>query len=119
MKLATCTDFFFFNTRFTIDAGKYWEYIIFIIPSCRFFSKLNMFNVNDTPIIIDEIGKVKNQQAYTVVILKPKPAHYSFNDVPQHSRYSSDIHYSLYLINGCKSECYKKQFYTPKTNTVV
>ena len=47
--------------------GKIGEYIIFIIPSYRFFSKLNMFN--NTPIIIDEIGKVKNQQAYTIVVL--------------------------------------------------
>ena len=48
--------------------GNIGEYIIFIIPSYRFFSKLNMFN--NTPIIIDEIGKVKNQQAYTIVTFK-------------------------------------------------
>ena len=47
--------------------GNIGEYIIFIIPSYRFFSKLNM--LNNTPIIIDEIGKVKNQQAYTIVVL--------------------------------------------------
>ena len=47
--------------------GNIGEYIIFIIPSYRFFSKLNMFN--NTPIIIDEFGKVKNQQAYTIVVL--------------------------------------------------
>ena len=49
--------------RFTTDAGKC---IIFIIPSYRFFSKLNMFN--NTPIIIDEIRKVMNQQACTIVV---------------------------------------------------
>ena len=43
--------------------GNIGEYII---PSYRFFSKLNMFN--NTPIIIDEIGKVKNQQAYIIVV---------------------------------------------------
>ena len=47
--------------------GNIGEYIIFIIPSYTLFSKLNMFN--NTPIIIDEIGKVKNQQAYTIVVL--------------------------------------------------
>ena len=31
----------------------------------------------------------------------------------------STVPYSLYLINGCKSECYKKQFYTPKTNSGI
>ena len=47
--------------------GNIGEYIIFIIPSYRFFSKLNMFN--NTLIIVDEIGKVKNQQTYTIVVL--------------------------------------------------
>ena len=47
--------------------GNIGEYIIFIIPSYRFFSMVNM--INNTPIIIDEIGKVKNQQAYTIVVL--------------------------------------------------
>ena len=37
--------------------GNIGEYIIFITPI-----ELNMFN--NTPIIIDEIGKVKNQQSY-------------------------------------------------------
>ena len=47
--------------------GNIGEYIIFIIPPYRFFSKLNMF-IN-TPIIIDEIVKVKNKQVYSVVVL--------------------------------------------------
>ena len=47
--------------------GNIGKCIIFIIPSYRFFSKLNMFN--NTPIITDEIGNVKNQQAYTIVVL--------------------------------------------------
>ena len=45
----------------SLDAGKY------IIFSYRFFSMEKM--INNTPIIIDEIGKVKNQQAYTIVVL--------------------------------------------------
>ena len=56
-----------FNTGLRQMRGNIGEYIIFIIPSDRFFSKLHMFN--NTPIIIDEIGKVKNQQAYTIVVL--------------------------------------------------
>ena len=48
--------------------GNIGEYIIFIIPSYRFFCKQNMFY--NTPIIVDEIGKVKNQKAYSIVVLQ-------------------------------------------------
>ena len=56
-----------FNMRFMTDAGKYWGIYNIHNSLLKFFSKLNMFN--NTTIIIDEIGKVKNQQAYTIVIL--------------------------------------------------
>ena len=73
-KTGPCITLIFILTRGLRQMrGNIGECIIFIIPSYRFFSKLNMFN-NTPIIIIDEIGKVKNQQAYTVVVLQPLKA---------------------------------------------